>query len=79
MKLVIAGSTGFVATELIRQAIAHKRVTSVVALGRRETSVPSNVAPGADASKLKSVVCKDFENYSDDVKKELAGADACIW
>ncbi|UNI16968.1 hypothetical protein JDV02_003349 [Purpureocillium takamizusanense] len=79
MKLVIAGSTGFVATELIRQAISHDRVTSVVALGRRETAVPPNVVPGGDASKLKSVVCSDFEKYSADVKKELAGADACIW
>lgn len=29
--------------------------------------------------KLKSVVCDDLSNYSEDAKKEFAGADACIW
>ncbi|KAG9235753.1 putative nucleoside-diphosphate-sugar epimerase [Amylocarpus encephaloides] len=77
MKLIIAGSTGFVATEIIRQAISNPAVTSIIALSRRETTPPPNA--GADASKLKSVVCNDFSNYSEDVKKELAGADACIW
>jgi hypothetical protein len=77
MKLIIAGSTGFVATEIIRQAIPNPAITSIIALARRETAVPPNT--GADASKLKSVVCNDFSNYSENVKKELAGADACIW
>ncbi|PHH75720.1 hypothetical protein CDD82_4315 [Ophiocordyceps australis] len=75
MKLVIAGSSGFVGTELIRQALAHPEITSVVALGRRETQVPSDVS----RAKLKSVICNDFENYPQSVKDGLAGADACIW
>jgi len=77
MKLIIAGSTGLVGTELIAQAIKTPAVTPLIALSRRETAVPSDA--GDNASKLKSVVCKDFSNYSEDVKKELAGADACIW
>jgi len=79
MKLIVAGSTGFVATELIRQALSNSAVTSIVALARRVTAVPQNAGPGADAEKLKSVVCSDFGNYPDSVKRELAGADACIW
>ncbi|PHH86636.1 hypothetical protein CDD83_9945 [Cordyceps sp. RAO-2017] len=75
MKLIVAGSTGFVATEVIRQALSHPGVTSIVALARRETPVPPDAPPG----KLKSVVCSDFANYPDSVKRELAGADACIW
>lgn len=75
MKLIVAGSTGFVATELIRQALLHPAVSSVVALGRRQTPVP----PGADSAKFKSVVCDDFEHYPESVRHELAGADACIW
>ncbi|GAW14980.1 hypothetical protein ANO14919_043880 [Xylariales sp. No.14919] len=74
MKVIIAGSTGFVATELIRQALAHPKVTSIIVLGRREISLP----PNAEA-KLKSIICRDFENYSDSIKAELAEADACIW
>ncbi|KAK4228037.1 NAD(P)-binding Rossmann-fold containing protein [Podospora fimiseda] len=79
MKLIIAGSTGYVGTELVRQALAHPAFTSVLALGRRETPIPPNLSSGVDQSKLKSVVVDDFENYSDDAKKQLAGADACIW
>jgi N-acetyl-gamma-glutamylphosphate reductase len=77
MKLIVAGSTGFVATELIRQALSHPDVTSILAFARRETPVPPEAGP--NASKLKSVVCPDFENYPESVKQELAGADACIW
>jgi uncharacterized protein YbjT (DUF2867 family) len=50
MKLIIAGSTGFVATEIIRQAIRNPSITSIVALARRETAVPQNA--GVDAAKL---------------------------
>ncbi|PHH66825.1 hypothetical protein CDD81_5957 [Ophiocordyceps australis] len=75
MKLIIAGSTGFVGTELVRQALAHPEITSVMALGRRETQMPSD----ATRDKLKSVVCNDFEKYPESVKNALAGADACIW
>ena len=41
--------------------------------------MPQNSGPNADVKKIKSVVCEDFTNYPENVKKELAGADACIW
>ncbi|PQE27689.1 nucleoside-diphosphate-sugar epimerase protein [Rutstroemia sp. NJR-2017a BBW] len=78
MKLIIAGPTGFVATEVIKQGLSHPAITSIVALARRTTSIPQDLDPAADATKLKSVVCDDFENYPESVKQELAGADACI-
>lgn len=73
MKLVIGGSTGFVATELIRQGLENPAITSIVALGRRENPAPL-VTP-----KLKFVVCDNFESYPNSVEKELENADACIW
>jgi len=77
MKLVIGGSTGFVGTELVRQALAHPAITSIVGLSRRETVLPTEVS---DASgKLISVVCDDFLTYSHTVQKALECADACIW
>ncbi|PQE33672.1 hypothetical protein CJF32_00010841 [Rutstroemia sp. NJR-2017a WRK4] len=79
MKLIVAGSTGFVGTELIRQALSNPAIKSIAALARRETAVPENPRENADPSKLKSVVCDDFLNYPDRVKKELENADACIW
>lgn len=75
MKLLIGGSSGFVGTELVRQALLNKDVSSIVGLSRRETPTPS----GGDASKFTSVVCDDFENYPDDVREHLRDVDACIW
>lgn len=77
MKLIVAGSTGFVGTEVIRQAISNPAVTSIIALARRQTDVPQDA--GVNAPKLKSVVCDNFDSYSDKVKNELRGANACIW
>jgi len=79
MKLIVAGATGFVATEIIRQSLSIPRITSVIALSRRPISTFSNLGHGADASKLHSVLVDNYGSYPDDVNKELADADACIW
>jgi uncharacterized protein YbjT (DUF2867 family) len=79
MKLIVAGSTGFVGSEVIRQAVSHPAITSIVALARRPTPVPQSDSPRADVSKLKSAICEDFEDYPESLLQELAGADACIW
>lgn len=79
MKLVVVGSTGFVATEVIRQALSNPTVTSIVALGRRATPLPQRLGSETDTAKFKPLICNDFENYPENVKQELAGADACIW
>ncbi|RSL68067.1 hypothetical protein CEP54_002924 [Fusarium duplospermum] len=79
MKVVVAGSTGFLGTEVIRQALSHPKITTVVALARRETPVPEGSESQADVSKLKSVVCDDFINYPEHVKAEISDAHACIW
>jgi nucleoside-diphosphate-sugar epimerase len=79
MKIVVAGSTGFVGTEVIRQALSIPEVTEIVALGRRDVTAPDNLGPKADVSKLQSLVLKDFLNYTDEVKAKLTGADAVIW
>ncbi|KAI1102028.1 NAD(P)-binding protein [Jackrogersella minutella] len=79
MKLIISGATGFVGRELIRQSLSKSEITSVVALSRKPVSVPENLPDGADPSKLKSVVVQDYDQYSEQAKKEFAGASACIW
>lgn len=76
MKIVIGGSTGFLGTELVRQALADPVITSIIGLSRRETIVPS---PSVSYDKLKSIVCDNFDNYSDIIKNELHDVDACIW
>lgn len=75
MKLIVAGSSGYVASEVIRQALLSSTITSVVALGRARVSAPQ----GTDRSKFKSVVIQDYGVYPDEAKINLKGADACIW
>ncbi|KAJ2989678.1 hypothetical protein NUW58_g3346 [Xylaria curta] len=79
MKLIVAGATGFVGREIIRQSLSHPKITTVVALARSHVAVPEPLTAGSDSSKLKSVVIKDYEVYPDEAKKEFAGANACIW
>jgi dTDP-4-dehydrorhamnose reductase len=74
MKLIIAGGTGLVATELIRQSLKKREITSVIALARKPVQID-----GIDSSKLKSVVINDYGEYPDHVKAQFAEADACIW
>lgn len=75
MKLIVAGSTGLVGTEIIRQSLEISEITSVIALARK----PIQIKESAHSSKLKSVVISDYGDYPDHVKAEFAGADACIW
>lgn len=79
MKLIITGATGFVGKEVIRQSLSRKEITSVIAVARKPVPVPDGLPDGADASKLHSVTISDYMEYSEEVKKEFAGADACIW
>ena len=79
MKLIVAGASGFVGTEVIRQCLSLPMITSVIALARRPVSAPSDLDHHAVVSKLHSVVLDDYGTYPEHVKKELAGADACIW
>ncbi|EXJ77854.1 hypothetical protein A1O3_09013 [Capronia epimyces CBS 606.96] len=79
MKLIVAGSTGFVGTEVIRLSLKRPDITTVIALSRTPISLPQQPEAGADVSKLRNVIVKDYGEFPDSVKKEFAGADACIW
>ncbi|KAF8309426.1 hypothetical protein DL93DRAFT_1763656 [Clavulina sp. PMI_390] len=78
MKVIITGASGFAGSELIRQALLRPEITSIIAVSRKPVSAPGD-ASEADAAKVKSVVVDDYDVYPDDVKKEFAGAAACIW
>ncbi|KAH8911605.1 hypothetical protein BR93DRAFT_975569 [Coniochaeta sp. PMI_546] len=79
MKLIIAGASGFVAQEVVRQSLKRPDITAVVALSRKPVSVPSDIGGEANAAKLRSVVIEDYTNFPEDVRKEFEGAGACIW
>ncbi|KAI0407855.1 NAD(P)-binding protein [Xylaria palmicola] len=79
MKLIVTGATGFVGRELIRQSLAHPKITTVVAVARSPVTAPEKLPVGGDSLKLKPVVIQDYEVYPDEIKKEFSGAGACIW
>ncbi|OAG01495.1 uncharacterized protein CC84DRAFT_1167705 [Paraphaeosphaeria sporulosa] len=73
MKLIIVGATGFVGTEILRQSLLRKDISSVVAITRRAlTSPPSS-------PKLQNVVVNDYDQYSDEAKTAFKDANGCIW
>jgi hypothetical protein len=73
MKVILAGSTGFIGREVLTQCLKTPSITSILALSRRE--LPGTISD----PRLKVVILKDFASYPDSVLKELASADACIW
>ena len=79
MKLIVTGATGFVATEVIRLALQIPKITSVIALSRREVQIPSGITNDDSVKKFRSVIVDNYLHLSDAVKKELTGADACVW
>ncbi|CAG8898784.1 unnamed protein product [Penicillium egyptiacum] len=75
MKLIIAGATSLLGTEIVKQSLQIREITQIVLLAFQ----PLQLDAGIDSSKLKSIVIRDYSEYPDDVKAEFAGADACIW
>lgn len=75
MKVIVAGATGLVGREIIRQCLDQERITSVVALSRKPLTLEKDLY----SSKLDNVLIRDYEEYSDDVKAKFVGADICIW
>lgn len=76
MKVILTGPTGFIGAEVLSQCIENPAITSIVALSRRE--LPSS-AVSKSSPKLKVIIHEDYTSYPDNVLRELAGAEACIW
>ncbi|CAK5273546.1 unnamed protein product [Mycena citricolor] len=75
MKLIITGATGYVGKETVSQACKHSGISTVVAVTRKPIAAPE----GTPAGKFKNVVVSDYDQYTDEAKKEFAGANGCIW
>jgi uncharacterized protein YbjT (DUF2867 family) len=72
MKLILVGASGFIGGGVLRRALALPAVSAVVVLARRPLD-------GVSHPKLRVVLHTDFGAYPDEVLKEAATADACIW
>jgi len=75
MKVILSGCTGFIGGVALRHAIRSPDITSIVVLSRRKLEDPEAV----NSPKVKTVIVEDFLNYSEDVIKEIQGAEAAIW
>ena len=76
MKIILAGSTGFIGREVLQQCLRHPSITNIIALSRRD--LPADLT-GKYGSKLHVVIMNDWLSYSDAVLEELRGAEGCIW
>ncbi|KAJ4360075.1 uncharacterized protein N0V89_000634 [Didymosphaeria variabile] len=74
MKLIIIGATGFVGTEILRQSLLRKDITSVVAVTRRTLPSSSPSSP-----KLNNVVVREYDQYDHHAKTAFKDANGCIW
>ncbi|KAI9653865.1 MAG: hypothetical protein M1821_006896 [Bathelium mastoideum] len=74
MRIILTGCTGFIGGEVLEQCLQNPSITSTFALSRRtlDPAITSN-------PKLKVAIVNDFVNYSDEVLRNVAGVDACIW
>ncbi|KAJ1329939.1 hypothetical protein MN608_06675 [Microdochium nivale] len=80
MKLIVAGATGFLGREVVRQALAAPNVTSLVALARGAVEfTDEELLVGSNRDKLVHVIIKDYGEYPPNVVAHFAEADACIW
>ncbi|KAI4234993.1 MAG: hypothetical protein LQ349_003445 [Xanthoria aureola] len=71
MKILLAGSTGFIGREVLDQCLQHPAITSLVALSRRPLEIQN--------PKLSVAVTHDFLDYPADVIDKLEGVEGCIW
>ncbi|KAI9870248.1 MAG: hypothetical protein M1830_004480 [Pleopsidium flavum] len=74
MKVILAGSTGFIGGEVLEQCLQNSSITSIIALSRRD--LPFSVA---NNPKLKVTIVKDFLSYPESLLQDIKGAEACIW
>ncbi|KAL2841685.1 hypothetical protein BJY01DRAFT_236289 [Aspergillus pseudoustus] len=75
MKIILTGTTGFVGTEVLAQALANEAITALVVLSRKPLPEPLLTAN----PKVTVKIIDDFLHYPDSLLNELAGAEGCIW
>ncbi|KAL5314839.1 hypothetical protein ACEPPN_017488 [Leptodophora sp. 'Broadleaf-Isolate-01'] len=74
MKVILTGSTGFIGSEILAQAIDRSFITSIICITRR--ALPESISSNP---KVKVIILKDFTSYPPEVLSQLSGAEACIW
>ncbi|KAF4981335.1 hypothetical protein FDECE_17705 [Fusarium decemcellulare] len=76
MKVLLTGASGMVGGEVLSQCLSHPSISSIVAFGRRELSLPDETPK---VQKLQSVVIKDFSKWPEDILHAHSDAVGMIW
>lgn len=74
MKVILTGSTGFIGPEVLEQCLQNSRITSIIALSRRELSPALAHNP-----KLKVLIMENFLSYPPSILQEIRDAEAWLW
>ncbi|CAK3831012.1 Hypothetical predicted protein [Lecanosticta acicola] len=77
MKIILIGSTGFIGTEILTQAIAHNYISHIYILTRRPLTDPRF----SQTKKVTQLLHEDFEAYPASLLARLReeNVEACIW
>lgn len=68
MKVILTGSTGFIGSEILAQAIDRSFITSIICITRR--ALPESISSNP---KVKVIILKDFTSYPPEVLSQLSG------
>lgn len=74
MKVIVTGTTGLVGSIVLRECIKNSLITSIIAFSRCPL-----LEELSDNEKVTVITHEDFSQYSDELLKELSGAEACLW
>ena len=73
MHLILTGATGLIGSGVLHHMLAAESVTRVSILSRR----PVPMADGHE--KVKVIIHKDFNTYSDELLGQLKDAQGVVW
>ncbi|KAK4548439.1 hypothetical protein LTR36_009349 [Oleoguttula mirabilis] len=79
MKIVLAGSTGFIGKEILDQCVAHNYIEQIFCLTRKP--LDQSYFKGKRGHKVTEIIHDNYEEYPDSLLRRLRdeGVDGCIW
>lgn len=75
MSLLLTGSTGYIGSEILSQALSNPLIASLVLLTRR----PIPDLNLEENPKVRVVVMSDFGVYDEALVREIEGAEGVLW
>jgi len=74
MKYILAGTSGFIGSEILAHCLSNPLITSLLILSRRPLPDIKSRDP-----RINVVVLDDFLTYPESVKSEFSGVKAVLW